>query len=109
MAKTSNITLVLGVVVMVLIAILGGAKAMNICNMDSNQLAECLPAMRGPSPSPPTKGCCAVMRVADMHCLCTYKYLLPTVGVDPALAMALPKKCGLNPPPECGGALDMDI
>ncbi|KAF8414197.1 hypothetical protein HHK36_002197 [Tetracentron sinense] len=101
MARTSNTALVLGVVVMALITIVGGAKGMTICNMDTTELAQCLPAIQGRSPSPPTKGCCAVMQKADMHCLCTYKSVLPTFGINPALAMALPKKCGLKPPPQC--------
>ncbi|OVA06578.1 Bifunctional inhibitor/plant lipid transfer protein/seed storage helical domain [Macleaya cordata] len=106
MAKTSEIALVLGVlVVMVLIGMEGGAKAMTICNMDSSQLAQCLPSIKGPSPTPPTQGCCDVMKIADMHCLCTYKAILPTFGVDPKLAMGLPKKCNLNAPPECDGNL----
>lgn len=103
MARTTDIGFVLGVIVVVLVAVVGGAKSMTICSMDSTQLAQCLPAIRGPSPSPPTKECCAVIQKADMHCLCSYKHALPNFGVNPGLAMALPKKCGLNPPPECDG------
>lgn len=83
----------------------GRSEAMTLCNMDAAQLGECLPAIRGPSPTPPTKGCCDVIETADLHCLCGYKnsMLLPSFGVDSKLAVALPTKCLLNPPPECNG------
>ncbi|XP_068640964.1 putative lipid-transfer protein DIR1 [Aristolochia californica] len=104
MAMSSIASVTVVVILLVLTASQGG-EAMTLCNMDAAQLAECLPAIRAPSPSPPSKGCCDVMGTADLHCLCGYKdsYLLPSFGVDPKLAMALPRKCLLTPPPECEG------
>ncbi|KAK1316665.1 putative lipid-transfer protein DIR1 [Acorus calamus] len=93
------------VVVVMVVAAANVGEALEICNMDASRLSGCLPAIRGPSPAPPTQGCCDVIRTSDLHCLCGYKdsSLLPSFGVDPKLAMALPRKCHLNPPPECGG------
>ncbi|KAK6917833.1 hypothetical protein RJ641_018584 [Dillenia turbinata] len=41
-------------VVVILIANAGGAKAIVICNMDSSELALCLPAISGPATLPPS-------------------------------------------------------
>lgn len=103
MARTSSKVLAQVVVVMVLIAMVGGASAATICNIDTSKLAECLPAVSGRSPPPPTKACCTALLSADLHCLCNYKSALPAFGINPALAMALPKKCGGSLPPNCKG------
>ncbi|XP_026419804.1 putative lipid-transfer protein DIR1 [Papaver somniferum] len=104
-SKTSDLALSFAMAVVVLMIGIG-VKGVTICNMDSSQLAECLPAISSgqASPPPPTPGCCDVMKLADMHCLCTYKVILPAFGVDPELAMGVPKKCNLTAPPECNGA-----
>lgn len=83
----------------------GGMEGLEICNMDAEQLAECLPAMRAGAPRAPSEACCAALGAADLPCLCRYKgnVLLRTVGVDPELAAALPGKCGIASPPECSG------
>lgn len=107
MGKGGSGSLILGVVVVAMLAEVGGAKAMTICSMDSTELAECLPAIRGFSPSPPSRECCAVLQKADLHCLCNYKSMLPTYGVNPGLAMGLPKLCGLILPPECSRKYQM--
>ncbi|XP_058070738.1 putative lipid-transfer protein DIR1 [Magnolia sinica] len=100
--QMANVNVGLVLVVLLAIAMEGGG-AMKICDMDTTQLADCLPSIRGPSPSPPSNGCCDTIRTADLYCLCGYKnsYLLPSFGVDPKLAIQLPVKCGLTPPPEC--------
>lgn len=103
MARTSSKVLAQVVVVMVLIAMVGGSSAATICNIDTSKLAECLPAVSGRSPPPPTKACCTALLSADLHCLCNYKSALPAFGINPALAMALPKKCGGSLPPNCKG------
>lgn len=90
------------VMVLLLIALLEGAHAASICNIDSAQLNYCRRAVSGKSPTPPSKKCCGVVHRANLPCLCNYKAVLPSFGIDPALAMALPKKCGMKTPPECG-------
>lgn len=90
------------VMVVLVIALLEGASAVSICDIDSAQLNYCRPAVSGKSPTPPSKKCCGVVRQANLPCLCNYKAVLPSFGIDPAQAMALPKKCGMKTPPECG-------
>ncbi|KAL5735820.1 hypothetical protein ACOSQ2_030608 [Xanthoceras sorbifolium] len=85
-----------------LIALVGWATAFSICNIDSTQMMnQCLPAVTGKSPKPPSKQCCAVVRRANLPCLCGYKAVLPGLGIQPKPALALPQKCGLATPPEC--------
>ncbi|KAF9611986.1 hypothetical protein IFM89_037269 [Coptis chinensis] len=98
MARAVHSFLLVGVLVVV--AILGGSKAINICNMESSQLMQCLPAIR-PPPSAPTPGCCDLIRHANIPCLCSYKPYLPALGIDPTLALQLPKKCNMTDAAEC--------
>ncbi|KAF5199247.1 Bifunctional inhibitor/plant lipid transfer protein/seed storage helical domain [Thalictrum thalictroides] len=98
MARSFQSFLLFGVVVMVVMV--GGAKSFSICNMDTNQLSQCLPAIQPPV-SPPTTTCCDVIHRANITCLCSYKNLLPTFGVDPGVAMQLPKKCNMTSVPDC--------
>ncbi|MQM17897.1 hypothetical protein Taro_050879, partial [Colocasia esculenta] len=80
-----------------------GMAALEICNMDAEKLADCLPAVRGPVPPSPSDSCCAALRAADLPCFCRYKdsLILRSVGIDPKLAAALPTKCSIELPPEC--------
>ncbi|KAL0294036.1 UNVERIFIED_CONTAM: Upstream activation factor subunit UAF30 [Sesamum calycinum] len=77
------------------------ATPSTICNVRVSELVQCLPAITGKSPPPPTKSCCSVISKANLHCLCNYKSEISKFGVDPAKALALPKKCGLKAPREC--------
>lgn len=86
-----------------IIVLLGGGSAMNFCNIDSNQLNDCLPAVRGMSPPQPTQNCCGVVHQANLPCLCSYLSVLPMFGIDPVSAVTLPNKCGLETPRECHG------
>ncbi|KAJ7963708.1 Protease inhibitor/seed storage/lipid transfer protein family protein [Quillaja saponaria] len=95
-------------ILVLLLALLSGASAHananagSICNIDSHKLTCCLPAVSGNySPPPPTKQCCFVLRHSNLPCLCSYKTLLPALGINPKHAFALPGKCGLKTPPEC--------
>ncbi|XP_031473450.1 putative lipid-transfer protein DIR1 [Nymphaea colorata] len=85
--------------------LVASTAAFTICSMEAGEFYGCLPAIRGPSPSPPSSDCCNAIKRADLNCLCSYKdsALLPSFGVDPKLAMALPRKCNLVPPPACQG------
>lgn len=79
------------------------ADATEICNIDTAELAECLPAVTGRSPPPPTRRCCKAIRHADMSCLCRYQSILPAMGIPPGNAFALPKKCRMKSRPRCRG------
>lgn len=103
MAQTSGNTLVQWLVAALLIALLGGAQAVVLCNIDSTKLNVCRAAVTGQNPPPPDAKCCAVIRQANLPCLCRYKSLLPAVGINPTKALALPSKCGLKTPPQCRG------
>ncbi|KAJ0103475.1 hypothetical protein Patl1_04052 [Pistacia atlantica] len=89
------------VVAILVIALVGGARAVPVCNIDTKQLDPCKPAVTGNSPPRPSKECCKVVSKADLPCLCSYKNVLPAVGINPKHALALPKKCGLKTPPQC--------
>ncbi|KAK6279446.1 hypothetical protein POUND7_019713 [Theobroma cacao] len=88
-------------VVVAHIAIL--ADAQTICNMPASGLMACKPAVTPPNPPPPTSTCCSALSQADMRCLCSYKnsQLLPSLGIDPNLAMKLPSMCKLPHPANC--------
>ncbi|KAF3453369.1 hypothetical protein FNV43_RR03809 [Rhamnella rubrinervis] len=85
------------------IVLAGRVSAITFCNIDSNQLSYCLPAVRGRSPPPPTENCCNVVRQANLPCLCSYLSVLPMFGIDPVAAVALPGNCNLETPSECHG------
>ncbi|CAI8596666.1 unnamed protein product [Vicia faba] len=103
MAKTNVNVLILNwlVFVALLITLFGGAKAIVICDIDTNKLGSCNAAMTGKNPPKPSAKCCAVIKKGKLICICGYKYLLPTFGINPTKALALLKKCGLKIPPGC--------
>ncbi|KAG9149538.1 hypothetical protein Leryth_014326 [Lithospermum erythrorhizon] len=89
--------------VMVLVMV-EGKMGMELCNMDENGIRACRPYVTQPNPmEDPSEECCGALTKADLQCLCGYRnsFLLPSLGIDPALALALPKKCGLTPPTDC--------
>ncbi|KDP42884.1 hypothetical protein JCGZ_23826 [Jatropha curcas] len=69
----------------------------SICNVSISGLTSCRPAVTPPNPAPPTSACCSALSHADLRCLCSYKNstLLPSLGIDPKLALKLPEKCRL--------------
>ncbi|BFG15629.1 hypothetical protein Pyn_27007 [Prunus yedoensis var. nudiflora] len=99
--------LVVVALVLVALASNGGfvqvCDAQNICNVSMNGLMTCRPAVTAPNPAPPTTACCSALSHADMGCLCSYKNsnLLPSLGIDPNLALQLPAKCRLPHPANC--------
>ncbi|KAM7504245.1 hypothetical protein LguiB_003149 [Lonicera macranthoides] len=107
MGKSSNLLVQFVVVVVTVVVFIAGVrgesgdKPTTVCNVKVSDLAQCLPAISGQSPPPPTKGCCKVMHKVDLKCLCNYKKELIKYGVNPGAAMTLPKKCGLKSPKEC--------
>ncbi|OAY84897.1 putative lipid-transfer protein DIR1 [Ananas comosus] len=80
--------------------------AVLLCNMTRGGLEACKPSVRSGSSDPaadPSKECCAALAGADLPCLCSYRhsFLLPSLGIDPDLALQLPAKCNLTAPPGC--------
>ncbi|KAL2322735.1 hypothetical protein Fmac_027114 [Flemingia macrophylla] len=89
------------VAAMLIISMLGSAKAVVLCDIDSGRLSLCYAAVTGKHPPKPKKECCEVIKDANLPCLCKYKSILPSVGINPINALVLPSKCGLKTPPEC--------
>lgn len=89
------------VTALLLIALLGGANAIEICGLDTTKLDICHAAVTGRHPPKPNARCCALVRRANFACLCRYKSILPSFGINPTNAFALPRKCGLRKPPKC--------
>ncbi|XAR58781.1 hypothetical protein NMG60_11014316 [Bertholletia excelsa] len=89
---------------LVLLALAVGHRAVKICGVSEDGLMACQPAVtKGPKPAEPSEQCCQALSAADLKCLCGYKNspVLPSLGIDPDLALALPAKCGLTPPSNC--------
>ncbi|XP_010482987.1 PREDICTED: putative lipid-transfer protein DIR1 [Camelina sativa] len=72
-----------------------------ICNIDTNNLTKCRPAATGNNPPPPGRDCCAVIKAANLQCLCPYKPFISRYGFDPSKVRPLLDKCGINTPPSC--------
>ncbi|XP_058206036.1 putative lipid-transfer protein DIR1 [Rhododendron vialii] len=87
----------------VIVAVFGGSEALELCNMNEDGLTACKPSVTTPNPVDPTPPCCEALSAANLTCLCGYRhsFVLPSLGIDPDLAMALPAKCNLTPPPNC--------
>ncbi|XP_006281715.2 putative lipid-transfer protein DIR1 [Capsella rubella] len=75
------------------------ATSMSICNMDTNELQKCRPAVTGNNPPPPVNECCVVVRAANLECFCRLKFYLPILGIDPSKVAALVAKCGVTAVP----------
>ena len=90
-------------VLALLFVVIGGLEALELCNMNEDGLMHCKPSVTTPNPVDPTTDCCQALSVANLTCLCGYKnsFVLPSLGIDPDLAMALPAKCHLTPPSNC--------
>ncbi|XWS22212.1 hypothetical protein CRYUN_Cryun29cG0014900 [Craigia yunnanensis] len=87
----------------VMVLAIATTDAQSICNMPASGLMACKPAVTPPNPPPPTSTCCSALSHADMRCLCSNKKsnLLPSLGIDPNLAMQLPSLCKLPRPANC--------
>ncbi|MBA0840913.1 hypothetical protein Goarm_003450, partial [Gossypium armourianum] len=88
------------ILAMVMVMAIATTDAQSICNMPASGLMACKPAVTPPNPPPPTSTCCSALSHANMRCLCSYKNskLLPSLGIDPNLAMKLPSLCKLPHP-----------
>ncbi|XP_022769548.1 putative lipid-transfer protein DIR1 [Durio zibethinus] len=92
------------VLMMIMVAlIVEGSRAITLCDMNDDGLEACKPSVTQPNPVDPSPECCEALKGANLTCLCGYKnsLLLPSIGIDPALALALPPKCKLEMPPDC--------
>ena len=89
------------VFLVVLVAVVGSLQAVDICDMTEDGLMACKPAVTNPDPAEPSPECCKAISGADLKCLCSYRdsSVLPSFGIDPVLAVALPVKCNLPAPP----------
>nr|XP_033512731.1 putative lipid-transfer protein DIR1 [Nicotiana tomentosiformis] len=92
-------TMVLGIL-LVLVELTNG---LSLCNMNEDGLTACKPSVIQPNPVAPSASCCEALSGADLQCLCSYRnsLLLPSLGIDPELALALPPKCNLTSPANC--------
>ncbi|KAK9287170.1 hypothetical protein L1049_015809 [Liquidambar formosana] len=77
------------------------ANGLSICSMTEDGLRSCEPSVSGQNPAPPSATCCTALSKADLKCLCSYKNLLPSLGIDPNQAMQLPAKCNMAAPVNC--------
>ncbi|KAJ9176662.1 hypothetical protein P3X46_011948 [Hevea brasiliensis] len=94
------------VVVMVLVtaAIFEGTRSLSLCDMSDDGLLACKPSATQPNPvDPPSEECCKALTGANLTCLCSYRnsWMLPSLGIDPDLALGLPAKCNLTTPADC--------
>ncbi|KAA8527325.1 hypothetical protein F0562_034578 [Nyssa sinensis] len=92
------------VVALLLVAIGSNVcHAQNICNMTGEDLMACKPSVTPPNPTLPSAKCCSALSHADLPCLCSYRKskLLPSLGIDPNLALQLPDKCKIPHPAHC--------
>ncbi|XAR60896.1 hypothetical protein NMG60_11034437 [Bertholletia excelsa] len=98
-----EVTKAVAVAVVLLLAAAGGLMALSLCDISEDGLLACKPSVTQPSPADPSAECCQALYGANMTCLCGYKnsLVLPALGIDPALALALPAKCNLTAPADC--------
>ncbi|XWS76005.1 hypothetical protein CRYUN_Cryun01aG0140400 [Craigia yunnanensis] len=89
---------------MIMVALMAeGSRAMTLCDMNDEGLEACKPSVTQPNPVDPSPECCEALKGANLTCLCSYRnsLLLPSFGIDPELALALPPKCKLEMPHDC--------
>ncbi|KAI8526936.1 hypothetical protein RHMOL_Rhmol12G0037500 [Rhododendron molle] len=88
---------------LLLVLLIHSSDAQTICKVTVEGLMSCRSAVTQPKPTPPSAACCTVIKNADLKCLCSYKNssLLPSLGIDPKLALQLPSKCNISNAPKC--------
>ncbi|XP_058191986.1 stemmadenine O-acetyltransferase-like [Rhododendron vialii] len=81
-------------VALLLVLVIHSSDAQTICKVTVEGLMSCRSAVTPPKPTPPSAACCTVIKNSDLKCLCSYKNssLLPSLGIDPNLALQLPSK-----------------
>ncbi|GKV38713.1 hypothetical protein SLEP1_g46595 [Rubroshorea leprosula] len=101
MAETGEKLMVQLLVAVLLTVLVAEAEAVVMCNIEMSNMELCRAAVTGRSPPSPTRKCCSLLRQANFPCLCNLKSVLPSLGINPRHALALPRKCNLVTPPEC--------
>ncbi|XP_018467069.2 putative lipid-transfer protein DIR1 [Raphanus sativus] len=96
----NNTKILIAALVMVVTAamMIEEAKSIPICNVNTNDLKKCSPAVTGNNPPPPTPQCCAVAKTANLECLCPY---FTRSGIDSAKIKTLGANCGITKKPSC--------
>ncbi|VVB17389.1 unnamed protein product [Arabis nemorensis] len=74
------------------------AMSISLCNINTNDLEKCRPAVAGRNPPPPGPDCCAVVKAANIECGCKYKFYLSSYGINPSKAKAVIASCGARIP-----------
>ncbi|EEF35098.1 putative lipid-transfer protein DIR1 [Ricinus communis] len=91
-------------VVVLMVTMFEGSRSLTLCDMNDDGLLACKPSVTKPDPvEPPSPACCQALTGANLTCLCSYRnsLMLPSLGIDPDLALGLPSKCNLTPPADC--------
>ncbi|KAL8540274.1 hypothetical protein ACS0TY_001750 [Phlomoides rotata] len=92
-------TLILGLMVIAAAVSVMGKENEDgsICGVSQGELMDCKPAVATgtAAPPPPSPGCCAALKHANLTCFCTFKSnpYLPFLGINGTRAMQLPSKC----------------
>ncbi|KAL1209657.1 putative lipid-transfer protein DIR1 [Cardamine amara subsp. amara] len=74
------------------------ATSIHICNVDTNDLKKCRPAVTGDNPPPPEPACCEVAKAANLQCLCRHKAFIHRFMINPSKLRPLLNNCGVNSP-----------
>ncbi|KAE8022780.1 hypothetical protein FH972_008554 [Carpinus fangiana] len=102
-AAAVNSKKVFVVTVLLVVVAISGGNGQTICKVSISGLMACKPAVTPPNPAQPSASCCSALSNADLRCLCSYRNsnFLPSLGIDPNLAMQLPEKCKLPHAAHC--------
>ncbi|KAG6593049.1 putative lipid-transfer protein DIR1, partial [Cucurbita argyrosperma subsp. sororia] len=97
-------TMAMAMTMVMLVSLSGALAEMDVCGVSQDGLTACKPWVTKPCPTElPPAACCDGLSKADFGCFCNYKHslVLPSLGIDPDLALALPAKCSLPNSPSC--------
>ncbi|XWS31198.1 hypothetical protein CRYUN_Cryun23aG0057000 [Craigia yunnanensis] len=83
-----------GKLVVLMMIMVEGSRAMTLCDMNDEGLEACKPSVTQPNPVDPTPKCCEALKGANLTCLCGYKnsMWLPSLGIDPTLCFGSTSK-----------------
>ncbi|VVB07902.1 unnamed protein product [Arabis nemorensis] len=94
----NTITLMQFAMVLIAAMLVKEAMSIPICNINTNDLEKCRPAVAGRNPPPPGPDCCAVVKAANLVCACMYKSYLANYGINPSRVKAVIASCGARIP-----------
>ncbi|KAL8087676.1 hypothetical protein AgCh_037718 [Apium graveolens] len=83
------------VMVVIMVAIVGGSEGKGLCEMSVDDFKSCKPSFTPPKPVDPSAKCCEALSGANLSCFCYYRnsIMLPYFGIDPQLAIG---KCNFT-------------